>query len=55
MHHGASPFRLAHMLVPAILGTYIGHRLAEFRHFQGERPRLPGSVVCAEFCLIAGL
>ena len=51
MHHGAPPFRLVHMLVPAILDAYIRHRMAEFRHFQGESPRLPSSVVCAKFAL----
>jgi hypothetical protein len=51
MHHGASPLRLVHMLVPAILGAYIGHRMAKFRHFQGESPMLPSSVVCAKFAL----
>ena len=51
MHHAASPFRLVHMLVPAILDAYIGHRMSEFRHFQGESPWLPSSVVCAKFAL----
>ena len=51
MHHGASPFRLVHLLVPAILDAYIGHRMAKFCHFQGESPRLPSSVVCAKFAL----
>ena len=51
MHHAASPFRLLHMLVPAIVVAYIGHRMSEFRHFQRENPRLPSSVVCAKFAL----
>ena len=51
MQHGASPFCLVHMLLPAILDAYIGHRMAEFRHCQGESPRLPSSVVCAKFAL----
>ena len=55
MHHAASPFRLVHMLAPAILDAYIGHRMANFCHFQGESPMLPSSVVCAENFLIAGL
>jgi len=51
MPHRASPFRLVHMLVPSILDAYIGHRMAEFPHFDGESPRLPSSVVCAKFAL----